>query len=267
MNAGNDALYERLGKTALRPAWELLQRIHIDRGERVLEAPCHTGDITCWIAGLVGGAGRVLAVDPDRNCVSLTRRALRERGLPQGEVAAADLQALGRLGTFDVVFAHMPGPRLQSGEPFLRAVIDNLRPGGRFALQMPAAGFCPDLSEAVDACLARRQPPVAGGAELPTPFFASSYWLPDRQELEQELERVGFREFDVTGKLAVERFETLTDASDHFLATSLEPLLAALPADARPAFLEDLRRELLHRLGRAENLEIVFRRVFAYGRR
>jgi trans-aconitate methyltransferase len=159
------------------------------------------------------------------------------------------------------VFTHLPGPQLQSAEGFLGSVVHNLRPGGRFALQLPSAGFCPDLSAAVDACLAR-----CGHGDR-VPFFEATYWLPERQDLEHQLEQAGCREFDVTSKLVIERFETVTEASDHFLETSLEPLLAMLAAGQRPEFLEDLRRELLQRLGRAENLEVVFRRVFAYGRR
>jgi trans-aconitate methyltransferase len=260
----SDGLYERLGRPLWRPAWELLQRIKIQGGERVLEFPCLTGEITCWIAALVGKEGAVAAVESDRAKVSLARRHLHEAGHEHATVIEADPASVGRQGSFDVVFSHAPSPVAKDLAAFLDGIRTNLRPGGRFALQMPAEGFCPDLTETVDQCVSAPPFEQEGGGDG---FYGSRFVFPSTKALEAALGACRFRQFDVHGKMFIERFETLADVTDHVLESAFDPVLASIPPALAPAFLEDFRRRMAVRLGKTQDLEIVFRRLFAYGRR
>jgi trans-aconitate methyltransferase len=252
-----DSLYERLGQPHLRPAWELLQRVKLQRGERILEFPSGHGEISCWIAGVVGEQGTVHAADISRAALQATRQSLDLAGHAHAQVVQANPAAIERLGSFDVVFCHAAGPVVEKVEEFLRGIRINLRPGGRFALQIPAAGWCPDFVETVDECLDQ-------GSKG---FYAQHFLEPTSQQLTDALKAQGFREFDVSGKLFIERFDTLGDAVAHFELTSLPALLRELPPDARAPFLDTFRRRLAERFRRTQDLEIVFRRTFAYGRR
>ena len=253
----SDGLYERLGQPHLRPAWELLQRIKLQRGERVLDFPCGHGEISCWIAGVVGEQGTVHAADISRAALEATRQSLDQIGRQDAQVVQANPAAMDRLGSFDVVFCHAAGPVVEDLQRFLQGIRVNLRPGGRFALQIPAPGWCPDFVETVDDCLEHDS----------KGFYAHHFLEPSTQELTEALKTQGFRESDVSGKLFIERFDTLGDAVAHFELTALPALLRELPPDARAPFLETFRRRLAERFRRTHDLEIVFRRAFAYGRR
>jgi trans-aconitate methyltransferase len=129
---------------------------------------------------------------------------------------------------------------------------------------MPAEGFCPDLTETVDLCVSA---PPFEQADSGKGFYGSRFVFPSSKTLEAALDACRFRQFDVHAKMFIERFETLTDVTDHILESAFDPVLATIPPTMAPAFLEEFRRRMAVRLGKTEDLEIVFRRVFAYGRR
>ena len=186
-----EGLYERLGQPHLRPAWELLQRIKLQRGERVLEFPCGHGEISCWIAGVVGDQGTIHAADISRAALEATRQSLDQIGHPQAQVLQQNPSRMERVGSFDVVFCHAAGPVVEDLTPFLQGIRVNLRPGGRFAIQIPATGWCPDFVETVDECLDQDS----------KGFYGQHFLEPSSQELNDALKAQCVREFDCSGQL------------------------------------------------------------------
>ena len=71
------------------------------RGMAVLDVGCGTGAITAGIAGVVGGAGRVVGVDADGSLIAEARRSHRRDRLT---FEVRDVYDLGFTGEFDVRF-------------------------------------------------------------------------------------------------------------------------------------------------------------------
>ncbi|MEO6597899.1 MAG: hypothetical protein ABIP94_24415 [Planctomycetota bacterium] len=94
------------------------------------------------VATLVGGRGEVTIVQPDRRAAE----AMAESTLPQIRVLAHALQGDEHFGTFDAMLVVPPtGPLLPTGA-YADLARSNLRPGGRFVIDVPGLVMQPDLA-------------------------------------------------------------------------------------------------------------------------
>jgi ubiquinone/menaquinone biosynthesis C-methylase UbiE len=131
---------------ACRAAYaDLLARAGIAAGAHVLDAGCGSGSYLPLIAGLVGPAGRITAVDLAPENVEAVRRRLRLWSSPCP--VSAEVAALSRLpyadDTFDVVWCanttqYLDDAELAAALAELRRVV---RPGGLVAVKDLDAGL------------------------------------------------------------------------------------------------------------------------------
>jgi len=128
-----------------------IELAYLHRHDRVLVAGAARVGVVDAIAHQVGARGTVLVVEPDRSLAE----QIADRGMPQVEVLA--MAPVGeRFGAFDALlccpWTMPPWP----SESFCDIALLNLRPGGRFVLDLPGPEMLPDLA----ACW-----PDCGGAE------------------------------------------------------------------------------------------------------
>jgi len=128
-----------------------IELAYLHRHDRVLVAGVARVGVVDAIAHQVGARGTVLVVEPDRSLAE----QIADRGMPQVEVLA--MAPVGeRFGAFDALlccpWTMPPWPP----ESFCELALLNLRPGGRFVLDLPGPEMLPDLA----ACW-----PDCGGAE------------------------------------------------------------------------------------------------------
>lgn len=96
------------------------------------------------LATLVGSRGDLVLVLPDRQ----QAERIAALALPQVTVLAHHLTGDERFGTFDaLLLAPTYGPLLPTG-CYADLVRSNLRPGGRFVVDLPGADMIPDLRAA-----------------------------------------------------------------------------------------------------------------------
>ena len=128
--------YERLWQAQLGPAQaDLLARVALRAGERVVDVACGTGLVSFAAAEAVGASGRVLGVDISGAMVEAAQRRADALGLGHAEFARMDAEALD-LGDaeFDVALCglglmYLPDPALA-----VRELCRVVRPGGRVGL-------------------------------------------------------------------------------------------------------------------------------------
>ncbi|GDY02173.1 hypothetical protein LBMAG49_15020 [Planctomycetota bacterium] len=214
--------------------------LDLRRKDRVLLCMPNTVAAAQAVAALIGDDGRLVVLEPDRRTAAAIARAM-----PQAEVITQSPRD-HRYGFFDAVLATplaAPLPQLADLAAMLRA---NLRPGGRFVIDLPGETMLPALQQAAanvsPECAQRIVAALSGVAEA---------------ELCAALKLAGLR-----------RTELLLGTHLLNLASPLELLdLAALmiPLDERERM--DLGDALLRTLGATSNCEALAQRSAVVGLR
>jgi len=131
MSAWNDEQYLKFGDERTRPARELLDRVPLGAAERVVDLGCGPGNSTALLAARFPAA-RVTGVD---NSPEMLARARRD--LPSVTWVEADVGGYRADGLVDLLFANAVLHWLPEHERLLPALLEQVRPGGVLAVQMP----------------------------------------------------------------------------------------------------------------------------------
>ena len=131
--AGGRPGFERL--RVLSRVWgesteSLLRLVRVGPGMRCLDVGCGAGDVSLFLAALVGASGTVVGLDPDEIQLDLVRQECRRLAVANVELVNGDVIELEADGAYDVVYSrflleHLPDP-LEALRRMWRAV----RPGG-----------------------------------------------------------------------------------------------------------------------------------------
>jgi len=160
----------------LAPASEaLLERIGIERGERVVDIGCGPGDVLTLLTRRVGPTGSVVGIERDPHFAVLARRYVADQGLSHVEVRESDAYDTGLpRASFDgahmrLVLVNVPEP-----ERIVREMVSLVRPGGWVAsfeadlLSLTCDPPCPEWdhllgaykvysdAQGIDLCIGRR---------------------------------------------------------------------------------------------------------------
>ena len=216
-----------------------LTRLNPRRGERALAFEPQLADIQALCVAF-GEAGELAVVSTDR-CI-----AEQQTGDPPPQLRVIAHETIGgeRFGTFDAVIAAPKSGPLLPPEVYARLIRDNLRPGGRFVIDLPSTDMQPDLRSCwVDLGWdEERLAPIEG---------------PDEPELLEALRGAGLRSVEST-------------VGSHLLvASSAAEFVAAFADDL--GLGEDEIIELAHAIVRKRQetgpIELLLHRSQASGRR
>ena len=128
--------YERLWQAQLGPAQaDMLARVALRAGERVVDVACGTGLVSFAAAEAVGASGRVLGVDISGAMVEAAQRRADALGVGHAAFARMDAEALA-LGDaeFDVALCGLGLMYLPDPTRAVRELCRVVRPGGRIGL-------------------------------------------------------------------------------------------------------------------------------------
>jgi ubiquinone/menaquinone biosynthesis C-methylase UbiE len=224
-------LYERYLVPAVTAVWaaDLVDRVALRRGERVLDVACGTGVVARAAAARVGGDGRVAAIDinPAMLAVARSIRLVRGATIEWHEGSALALPFGDH--TFDVALCQLglqfvPAPGVALAE--LRRVLDGR---GRLGASVYSAIERNPATYALSQALDRRLEPGASRAKR------AEHALANEAELRRLATDAGF--LDV-------RVETVTKTIHYPSAAAyVEVQLAATPLASVIADLDAARRE------------------------
>ena len=252
-------LYARTREPALRPAWDLLQNLSLQPGERVLLVPARDGRLLQVLASF-HREGTITALEFQPLLARRLRALLGEgkEGSSTVEILEAPPELVPFPGGQDALLCHCHLPALFNPGSFARSVRRNLRPGGRFAVQVPVEGFCEPLEEALMDTL-------ASSRELPDP---EEVLVPlDPEEFLEDFREAGFRVLQRAEKLYLERFATAMEAADTLFAGGGWGGLEELPAARKEETAREVRLRLVKRLRKDQDVELPFRRLLLFGKR
>lgn len=125
---------ERARLAGIEALWDdgthdVLTRSGVGPGTRVLEVGAGGGSIAQWLAGQVGEAGRVLALDVDIRFI--THQASKIVEVREADVVTADLP----VAEFDVVHARLLLEHLPEPLALVKKLANALTPGGTLVIE------------------------------------------------------------------------------------------------------------------------------------
>jgi len=217
---------------------DALELLDLRRNDRVLVFSASTMAHVAAVRQSVGGSGRTLVIEPDRVVAKQIAKA-----------APADVEVVNHtpsdnesLGDFDAILA-CPLFALELPPTFWGSLFsNNLRPGGRFVLDLPGE----EMNDHLAACWLESGGPSAALERLRGP---------SKQDLLGALEAAGLRD------LSASAGSHLVHLESPFVLTSLLQDAADLNEEA----VEDLGRRLVERLKTANNVDFVFHRIRVHG--
>jgi demethylmenaquinone methyltransferase/2-methoxy-6-polyprenyl-1,4-benzoquinol methylase len=112
-----------------------LERLGLERGERVLEVGCGRGNSFHGLRDGVGADGRVVGVDVSAGMVAAATRRIAQRGWRNVAAVRGDARRPPVAeGAFDAAYASMSMSAVPDPERAVEAVYRALGPGGRFVV-------------------------------------------------------------------------------------------------------------------------------------
>ena len=158
----NAELYE--GRHAF--VWELgrgiLELLHPEKGEKILDLGCGTGQLTQQIADL---GARVTGLDASPDMIGQARQ-----NYPDLDFVLADATAMHFEGEFDAIFSNAALHWMMEPAKVIAAMARALRPGGRLVAEFGGKGNIQRITEALEKIL----PKHYSNQELPSPNFFPS---------------------------------------------------------------------------------------------
>lgn len=195
-------------------------------GERILDLGCGDGALTAKLAAL---GCQVVGVDSSDAQVA----AARKLGL---DARVIDAQQLPFSCEFDAVFSNAALHWMRRPDAVLAGVHRSLLPGGRFVAEMGGHGCIASIRNALVEALNRRG--VDGESAVP-------WYFPTVEEYSPRLSHMGFQ---VTYIALIPRPTPLPGDVTAWLDTFAESFTSRLPAEARPAYIAEVREALRPKL-------------------
>jgi len=103
-------------------------------GDVILDLGCGTGELSAHLAELVGTAGNVIGVDPDKERIQLARKSHSGiRNLSFVEGSAANFPGMGSK-VYDIVFSNAALHWIPGKQKAFKNMFESLKVGGKIAL-------------------------------------------------------------------------------------------------------------------------------------
>ncbi len=217
-----------------------LEQLDLRQHDRCLMLGCPTDAHLSAVAEIVGRQAAIVVVEPDTGLAENAARSQHQHL----EVLAYTPGPGDRLGSFDALLACPLTTMDWSLMLWTKLIGSNLRPGGRFVLDLPAEHPCEPLRRAWDGT--RGDPD--GLARL---------CGPSEQEIADALREHGLRNVEASLGTHLLRLES---------PYALAHLVRGLSEDATEV-ISDLERRLIEVLQTTDQVDVVFHRTRVHGLR
>ena len=118
---------------------ELMTKLRLDGGERVLDIGCGDGKLTAEIAERLP-QGSVMGIDNSEEMIRLASQTYPPDANPRLSWRVVDARSLDFDGEFDVIFSNAVLHWVKDHQPVLSGMRRSLKPGGSILLQMGGRG-------------------------------------------------------------------------------------------------------------------------------
>ena len=114
-------------------------------GDTILDLGCGTGELSAYLAELVGPEGKVVAVDPDKERVLLAQQSFREvKNISFVEGSASNFPGIN---SYDIIFSNYVIHWIPDKQQLFKNMFESLKHGEKIAVQY-SDYICPFVSSA-----------------------------------------------------------------------------------------------------------------------
>ncbi len=224
--------YARNSSAQFQWALELIGKLSLRGGERILDIGCGDGKVTAELARRVP-RGEVVGVDSSEEMIRKASAAF-----PGLRFLTMDARALSFEGTFDVIFSSAVLHWVRDHRAVLDGVQKSLRPGGRVLFQMGGRGNGEEIFTVAEQMLKDKTwNPFFTGFEFPWSFYGPDQyrpWLLEAGLLPRRVELLP-RDLRQKGKVGLLGW----------IRTTWMPYTERLPADLQEQFLSEIAERFL----------------------
>jgi len=210
----------------------VVELLALKPGECILDVGCGDGALT---AKLAAAGAKVVGVDTSESFVAAARKLGLDARVMSGEALSFD-------GGFDAVFSNAALHWMKRADAVIAGARRALVPGGRFVAEFGGHRCVEKIRAALVAALDRRG--LDGASAVP-------WYFPDVPEYRPKLEAGGFR---VDSIALIDRPTPLPGDVTGWLQTFAESFTSRVPVAERPAYLEEVRRDLEPKLRRPDGV-------------
>ncbi|XP_078344596.1 juvenile hormone acid O-methyltransferase-like [Oculina patagonica] len=127
--------YQRVSASVQRgDGKQLIEKVTPCLGDAILDLGCGTGELSAYLARLVGQEGKVVGVDPDIDRIKVALESHKGvKNLTFVEGSAANFPGMGS-ETYDIVFANHVLHWISDKEKAFENMFNSLKPNGKIAL-------------------------------------------------------------------------------------------------------------------------------------
>lgn len=239
--------YLKFGNERTQPAIDLVNRINIEKPQKILDIGCGPGNSSKVLAQRYPDAD-ILGIDNSPSMIETAREQHPDIRFMHCDVSK-DLHVLG--GDFDIVFSNACIQWIPDHNALLQSMIGLLKPGGVIAIQTPM----------------NYQEPIH---QIIQETSTSSIWSPKFQKNPRIFYNLTQSEYyELLSDIASDfymwqttyfhKMKSHDDIMEWYRATGLRPYLNLLSASDRLNFEKDIYKKLVNAYPKQRNGEIIFR--------
>ena len=228
--------YEKSSQCQREWGIELVEELHLNGGESILDLGCGTGVITRELAERVP-YGHVVGID---NSPSMLEAAQLNK-IANMELKLLDINEMAFDREFDVVFSNAALHWIQEHEKLLKKIYKTLKPGGFVRVQFGGDGNVSTFIEVVRAVM--KHPAFVSWFE----DFRWPWYMPKHGDYEILLSRTEFRTYRVWGENKDRYFTDAESLVGMIEEAGLVPFLRILPDEKKWSFRDVVIEQVLER--------------------
>lgn len=225
--------YTLVNDTQYNAGMFLLQRLGITPGMKVLDVGCGTGNLSNYIADLVGENGSVIGVDPSKERVAIAH----EKAKPNTSFYEGIAEDLSRFPTasFDIVFVNSTLHWVQDQPRAVKEFARVLKSGGKLGISGGSGDFL-TAQEKIKEEVLSREPYRKYSEDSPPKFLKES-------ELQSLLNNAKLGERSIVVNKIVKSTKDADAMIDWLDTSSSGKTYGGIPLDVRPQAREEMKRE------------------------